>query len=1253
MTFTVRSVLLVASLTMLIAIFMSCGDAAARNSSFEASKWQNYDVLSYEKIPNVTAEEREAIDSIRRKHSTLTYGMITSTESFVQLDGTYSGFYTFFCEYLTKLFGIPFQPKLYESKKELLEALDSGELNFTSLWINQELMEQKYIHSEREIQERKLITTQLKDTPSHTTLATQRVVKMGYDDNIDPDILRTNVATPGRYEFIKMGDYAQVYQSLKEGKIDIYVSLRFSEIYFILYDDIAIGDFFPLIFLPLYMYTADPELESIVSVVTQSLTESNVQYLSALASKGFDDYLRFVMYRSFTEQELKYIADHPKINIGAFDDLYPVSFYNVKEKEFQGIYHDLLNEVSRYIDMEFVVTQHEHNPNMAINQESTSLLETKLHAKEITLLPNLIINDARMEHFIWSDVTLLTDYYVLVSLMDFRELQFHEILNSRVGLNKSSTSAETFKSWYTNHIAITEYDDLEKCFTALNKGEVDLILTTRSNYLKMTHYEEKVGFKINITFGLPLEHKIVLNKEDVLLKSISEKVGRFVNVANIHTKWLDRTFDYRAKMAQQQVPWLVGSTILFLLVIFLVIIMFAQSQKERLRLKVAMEELNEANRLRDISFKALSQILNSIQVNIYVTEIGTGKILFINDEMKKMFGIQGDEVMGKYCYKEFRDGLNAPCAFCPCYELDKNPDKVVIWEETLKGGDLIIRHHDCYIDWPNGQKVHLQHSIDLTELVHAKEEAERSNLYKSSFLATMSHEIRTPMNTILGTAELQLQEKNITPTLNEALTKITEAGTLLMRIINDILDLSKIEAGKLELYPVNYNLSSLLNDVIQVCRFHFDSKPVIFTADVDEFLPHDYFGDELRIKQILNNILTNAFKYTKDGNVNLSVTSDDSLGDREIVYVVFKVSDTGYGMTEDQVNKLFDEYTRFNLESNRTTSGTGLGMSITKRLVALMNGTISVESALGKGSTFTVVIPQKRTSDERCGKNFMDNLHGYTTQSSIKRKIQFVRQYMPYGSVLVVDDVESNLYVTKGMLTPYGLKIDTVTSGYEAIEKVRNGHTYDVIFMDHMMPILDGMQTTKNLRAMGYTNKIVALTANALVGQADIFLQNGFDGYIAKPIDSRELNVILNKFVLKKKPGEKLEEIGTVPKSAATQIPTKSTAEPAVEDEPLDKEMVKYFLMDAEKLVKVLEQVFTRIDNLSDDDVKSFSISVHGLKSALMNVRESALSERARKLEIASKDNDIQVIKDESFDFINDVRILMTKLNRYLKEDEW
>ncbi|MCL2120058.1 MAG: ATP-binding protein, partial [Planctomycetaceae bacterium] len=394
------------------------------------------------------------------------------------------------------------------------------------------------------------------------------------------------------------------------------------------------------------------------------------------------------------------------------------------------------------------------------------------------------------------------------------------------------------------------------------------------------------------------------------------------------------------------------------------------------------------------------------------------------------------------------------------------------------------------------------------ELAHTREQqiaAESASQAKTEFLSSMSHEIRTPMNAILGITEIQLQNESLAPEMREALGKIYNAGDLLLSIINDILDLSKIEAGKLELMPSEYSLASLVNDVVILNMMQIGSKNIKFKLTVDENTPSTLFGDELRIKQILNNLLSNAIKYTEKGTVKLSVFTETK-NEAEVV-LVFQVIDTGLGMTEEQVHQLFDKFTRFHVETNRATEGIGLGMNITQNLVRLMNGEIFVKSQINKGTEFTIRLPQKKTGTKVLGEKLAKNLQDFRVSDRKQVKMaQIVFEPMPDAHVLVVDDVESNLYVAKGLLAPYGLLVDTVASGYAAIDKIKEGNEYDVIFMDHMMPKMDGLETTKIIRGLGYERPIVALTANAVSGQSEIFLANGFDGFVPKPIDVRLLN---------------------------------------------------------------------------------------------------------------------------------------------------
>jgi CheY-like chemotaxis protein len=262
----------------------------------------------------------------------------------------------------------------------------------------------------------------------------------------------------------------------------------------------------------------------------------------------------------------------------------------------------------------------------------------------------------------------------------------------------------------------------------------------------------------------------------------------------------------------------------------------------------------------------------------------------------------------------------------------------------------------------------------------------------------------------------------------------------------------------------------------------------------------------------LNNLLSNAIKYTEKGYVKLSINHSILNDDR--ILLRFIVEDTGQGMRPEDVKKLFSEYLRFNVDVNKTTEGTGIGLNITKSLVELMEGTIEVGSTYGKGSSFMVEIKQKMAEHDIIGEDIAQQLCDFTFSGDKKYKnfrIHF--EPMPYGKVLIVDDVEMNLFVAEGLLSPYGLNIEKAISGFEAIEKVENGQSYDIIFMDHMMPMMDGIETTKKLRALGYNGAIVALTANALVGNADLFRRNGFDDFISKPIDQRHLNVVLNMYI--------------------------------------------------------------------------------------------------------------------------------------------
>ena len=674
------------------------------------------------------------------------------------------------------------------------------------------------------------------------------------------------------------------------------------------------------------------------------------------------------------------------------------------------------------------------------------------------------------------------------------------------------------------------------------------------------------------------------------------------------------------------------------------------------------QALLDARRLNELQLAKLNLVVQASKIGLWDMEIVPDNLLdpsneFIySDEFRHMIGYKNEKdfpnKLGSLIdilHDDEREGITDALKAHLMDKTGRTPYDVEYRLLKKDGEYSYFRASGETVRDEEGHPLHIAGSLlDITETKNIlldterqRVEAEAANQAKSAFLSTMSHEIRTPMNAILGITEIQLQNDKLDENIKVALEKIYTSGDLLLSIINDILDLSKIEAGKLELSYAKYEIASLVSDTAQLNMMRIGSKPIEFELYVDENTPAYMMGDELRVKQILNNLLSNAFKYTAEGTVTLSITSEKSdNSDIDEAILIIAVADTGQGMTEEQVNKLFDEYSRFNLEANRTTEGTGLGMSITRNLIRMMNGEILIESEPGKGSTFTIRIPQEVSGTEILGREMVENLHQFRTSSRAQMKrVQITRDPMPYGSVLIVDDVETNIYVARGLMSPYGLKIDSADSGFAAIEKIKNGNVYDIVFMDHMMPQMDGIEATQRIRAMGYDHSIVALTANAVTGQAEIFLGNGFTDFISKPIDVRQLNTVLNKLIRDKKPPEVVEKARR--QQAAEQSQPESEKETA---QAIDPHFAEIFCRDAKKSLSVLDGIIAKNGDYSEDELRTYVIHVHGMKSALANIGNMPLSAVALKLEQSGRDANIDVVAEQSPAFLDALRSFVEQL---------
>jgi len=539
------------------------------------------------------------------------------------------------------------------------------------------------------------------------------------------------------------------------------------------------------------------------------------------------------------------------------------------------------------------------------------------------------------------------------------------------------------------------------------------------------------------------------------------------------------------------------------------------------------------------------------------------------------------------------------------------------------------------------------------ELEKQTEIAVNASQAKSKFLASVSHEIRTPLNAVIGLSEIELR-KNLPESSRDSIVQIHQSGSSLLGLINEILDISKIEAGGFTLIPVEYEAASLISDTVNLNMIRIGSKPIAFSLKITEDFPRKLRGDELRVKQVLNNLLSNAIKYTKEGKVTLIAEWENQGGTDALLR--FTVKDTGMGIRQEDMGKLFSSYVQLDIKANRKIEGTGLGLEITKNLVEMMGGNITVESEYGSGSVFTATLVQGLVDSTGIGKETAEDLQAFRYITG-KKETELNRSWMPYGKVLVVDDLPVNLKIAKGLLEPYGLKVDLAESGQKAIDMVKaENPRYDLIFMDHMMPEMDGIEAVKIIRNDLSINNdyfrtvpIIALTANALIGNKEMFLSREFNGLISKPIDIVQLDKALNEYIRDKQSQETLQQ-AEIDKIRAESKDHDSSADsfpniPGVDVQygikmtggtvPNYRMVLSLFRKDAEDRLPLLK---TTPDTGS---LPAFNTCVHALKSASGSIGAKELSEQAQKLEEAGKAGDLAFVEKNLDAFVEQLTELV------------
>jgi len=515
-----------------------------------------------------------------------------------------------------------------------------------------------------------------------------------------------------------------------------------------------------------------------------------------------------------------------------------------------------------------------------------------------------------------------------------------------------------------------------------------------------------------------------------------------------------------------------------------------------------------------------------------------------------------------------------------------------------------------------------QKEIEAKMLKLEKSAADAANKAKSSFLAEMSHEIRTPINAIIGMNEMIMRTSKEKDTLDYS-ANIDFSSKTLLSLINTILDFSKIEDGKMEINPVSYKTRDMLGSLVVSVRERLRAKGLRFELEVDETLPSQLYGDDLRVRQIIQNLLTNAVKYTEKGSVTLSVKD----GGREngAVFLEVTVSDTGIGIRQEDMDKLFESFERLDEKRNRNIEGTGLGMSIVTKLLGMMGSELSVKSEYGKGSDFSFRLRQVIDNEAPIGSFSADD-------AVSRRSLHKCELYAPQAKILVVDDNDMNLKVAGSLLGLFGIAPRLAASGIEAIDLIRQ-ENFDIVLLDHMMPDMDGIETLRKLEEEGLRKdscRYIALSANAIIGAKESYLAAGFDGYLSKPIEVAALEETLNEYLSGDK---KQKRSGEEP--AGQENPGENLLSALPEE--LDTAMGMHYCMDDEDFYSEMlgdyytssEEKLSSLQNFFDtEDSENYRILIHAIKSSSKTIGAAELASEAQELENAAKNGETDFVAE-------------------------
>ena len=1184
---------LCATLTVLFlfTIFFGCKSTPAKQPDNSTR------FTSLADVPGITPEEIKAIEKLRDRGRFI-LGMNLSTEAFYDVNGDVRGYSSLFCGWLSELFGIRFEPAIYEWG-ELIAGLESHIIDFSGELTATEERRKIYLMTDA-IAERSVKYMRVMGSEPLPAIAASRPLRYAFLKGaitVDSVSLHENKA----FETVFIDDYETAYDLLKNGKVDAFFDEGTAEAAFDVYGDVVAADFFPLVYGPVSLATQNPDLAPIISVVQKVLQNDGIRHLVELYNEGHLEYIKHKMVRLLNTEERGYIRKNPVVRIAAEYDNYPISFYNTHEGQWQGIAHDVLREVEKLTGLSFEIVNNR-------NTEWSDLLKM-LETGRASMVTDLIRTKEREDQFLWPENAITTDYYALLSKSGYRNININEILFAKVALVKDSAYAELFRTWFPNHANSIEYDNMELALSALERGEADMLMASHHDLLVLTNYRELPGYKANIVFNRSYESKFGFNKNEAMLCSIIDKTLQLVDVKWLSEQWLRKTHDYRVKLMRERISWLIGATSLFFVLIF-ILILLQRNRSAGKQLEIVVNE--RTSELKDALAKLKAVITNYKGI---IWSIDKESVITIfSGQYLKMIGLDPSLIEGKKLESAWfkKEPLDIIC----------NVEKTFIersaqdWISEIDGDIFHTRTAPIY-DGNNDIVGVVGSTDDVTETVKLQRELETAivatqaaSRAKSAFLANMSHEIRTPMNSIIGFSELALDDE-ITPKTRGYLSKIKENSSWLLQIINDILDISKIESGKMDLEAIPFSLSEVLTRCQSIISPKALGKGILLHFYAEPTVGRMLIGDPTRLGQALVNILGNAVKFTNVGAIKLSATI--KLTTEHSSSIHFEIRDSGIGMTPEQINKIFEPFTQADSSTTRKYGGTGLGLSITRNIVELMGGKLHVVSAPGIGSKFSFDLTFKtiETPDDMFAPDYAGN---------IIEKPAFNGE-----TILVCEDNGMNQIVIRDHLAKVGLQTVIAENGQIGVEAVKrrieNGDSpFDLIFMDIHMPVMDGIEATPRILRLGTGTPIVAMTANIMADDKELYKSIGMSGYVGKPFSSQELWRCLLKHLKHDYPAAAVNDGSTTDandtKSESYSPSERLSGETIPSQEEVDlllKLKTIFYNENREKLSEITAAIDV-------SDIKLAHRLAHTLKSNAGQIGKMALQKAASDVEILLKD---------------------------------